>query len=154
MAAAYNLAFDESYGDGGELASDRRLRLACSETRRQCEASLSSNTSAGARSECVASLEGPARCSGTVQQFEACVNDTLTLVRDLSASTPRCEELRCATFPDQAKQWLERSYATAMVVLPACQAFLDTCPSVEASLLPPAGVASPIETPEVLMCGD
>ena len=120
LTAAYNLAFDPNYEDGGALPSDARLREACASTRGQCEdaygAPPSSDCDVGFRSG----------CTGSVAQLEACINDTLAATRTLLAATPACDALSCATFPRVAQQWLEDSYAYS-AKLKSCVELYDTC---------------------------
>jgi len=146
LLAAYDLAFDPSYDDGGALPSNVRLHDVCSSTLRQCEAAYTAPPPA----HC--DLGFRAGCSGSVAQLETCFNDTLAATRTLLAATPACEALSCATFPQMAQQWLEDT-DTYTASLKSCAELYDTCADA-------AGMEylAPGETPRVadvaLKCAD
>jgi hypothetical protein len=123
LMAAYNLAFDPNYADGGAPPSTTRLREACSITERQCQDAYASP----AASECDLGFRDT--CTGSVAQLEACINDTLAATRTLLDATPPCAELSCATFPRVAQQWLDDSNAFT-ASLASCSAFYDTCADI------------------------
>lgn len=133
MLASFNLAFDPNYAGGGGPTSDARLQRACSETRSQCEESLHGATP----KECDSSR--PPDCSATVGQYEACINDQLQSVSTSIAATPSCEDLRCASFADTARQWLEANEAASTGLMStSCLLFTQSCsaPSSELSDTP------------------
>jgi hypothetical protein len=146
LTAAYNLAFDPAYDDGGALPSDARLYEACSSTVRQCEATYASSPPP----ECDLGFRDT--CSGSIGQLERCINDTLAATRTLLAATPACEELSCTTFPQVAQQWLSDNH-TFSERLASCSEFYETCPDAAgAEYLEPGG--TPMVPDLTIECAD
>ena len=143
---AYNLAFEPSYQDGGALASDQRLRDACTRMRRQCAHDLAPATDGAC------DLGFRATCTGSVAALERCVNDSLAATRTLLAATPACEELTCATFPEVAGQWLSDNQ-TFSESLGSCSELYDTCPD-RSDVQNSEPSAPPMVTELTLECAD